>query len=319
MFVCRRDRVKEVLLKLLQPADRVSLLKVVAHMPLLSGDYESGRSFKGVEPALALGCDEDSGLILERLTEGERLKVYNVDRMESVANCIMDLLKSDLKSSNITGSVFTECLLHVAVVLCNATGYNASATAVAGRVKEMAEARVGLKRPEATGETNSDLLECEWSSSAAGQSEAYGNAVVLYLMAALCEQLSSEVLLQVELHRLMEAMSVVVGCHARFVSEEKSSGLLLMPMPDLDKLLGGPITLSVVFGLLSAILGGAREVCVCVCVSVCVCCVCVWYACVCVCERVVSDSLTSLPGGADGPPFADGIAASPGDPGCQVP
>ena len=265
---------KEVLLRLLQTADAamaVSLFKVLVHMPLLSGDGKSGRSFKGVEPALALSCDEHSGLVVERLTEGEEFKMYSVERMESAATCILDLLKSGLESGNIPGILFIECLLHVAVVLCRTIGYDASATAVGARVKEMTEAHLGSKRQEVTRDTNSDLLECELNPIAPSRREAYGNASVLYLMAALCEQMSREVLEQVELRKLLEMMSVVVSCHARFVSKGRSSSLLLVAGPDLEELLGGPITLSVVFGLLSAILSGAREVCLSVCVCVCVC------------------------------------------------
>ena len=104
--------------------------------------------------------------------------------------------------------------------------------------------------------------------------------------------MSSEVLLSVKIPHLLEAMSSIVSCHAHFVSpaSEKATttnttggldsqrpgkntsgkksaagrGLLLVGggggCGDLDELPGSSITLSMVLGLLSAILGGGREV-----------------------------------------------------------
>lgn len=101
--------------------------------------------------------------------------------------------------------------------------------------------------------------------------------------------MSSEVLLSVKMPPLLEAISSIVSCHARFVtpasdkatiiggsvgSQSPGSGgkkkgtagggrgllLVLGEGCDLDELPGGSITLSIVFGLLSAILGGGREV-----------------------------------------------------------
>lgn len=103
--------------------------------------------------------------------------------------------------------------------------------------------------------------------------------------------MSSELLLSVKIPLLLEAMSSIVGCHAHFVSPatEKAAttnildsqspgksnggkksaagrGLLLVVGGggegggDQDELPGSSITLSIVLGLLSAILGGGREV-----------------------------------------------------------
>ncbi len=71
---------------------------------------------------------------------------------------------------------------------------------------------------------------------------------------------------------LLEAMSSIISCHAYFVSPDTGKattigggggrGLLLVVGGgrNLDELPGSSITLSIVFGLLSAILGGGREV-----------------------------------------------------------
>ena len=97
--------------------------------------------------------------------------------------------------------------------------------------------------------------------------------------------MSNEVLQSVQLPLLLEAVSSIVGCHAHFVSPASdrttTSGipgggigsgskggiggerLLLVTAaggPNLDELPGSSITLSIVFGVLSAVLGGGREV-----------------------------------------------------------
>ena len=111
------------------------------------------------------------------------------------------------------------------------------------------------------------LLACEEPSHGLSHSQSYHNALVLYVTAALCEHMSNDILQGIgELCLLLEAISAIVGCHAHFVSDDSAGrnrgGLLLVPAacPDLEELPGGSISLSIVFGLLSALLGKEREV-----------------------------------------------------------
>lgn len=228
----------------------VLVLKFLAHIPL---EPQVGVEFKSLDPGVTLKYDE--GFSLKWLSGEERM---DMERMESIASCILDLLTTDLKASRLTGLLFTECLQQIAVTLCQTTGYDAADTSLQSRLERPPP---GLKQ-NPSDSTNSDLLECERNPEVLSRSEAYGNALVLYLTAALCEHMSNEVIEQVDLPLLIETISVVVKSHAHFASKGQSSDILLVIGPNLEKLFGESITLSIVFGLLSAILGGAREVCV---------------------------------------------------------
>ena len=208
---------------------------------------------------IALQCNKDGDLTVKCLSEEGRLESQDTERMESVANSVISLVETDLKYNCIPGLFFTECLQHIAVVLCRSTGHSASNTSLSSKVKKERNIQMHQKSDD----SSSTLLELEQVLEVPVHTEAYSNALVLYLIAALCEHMGDTVLQQSQLHDLIEVMSVIVNCHAQFVSEEPSQKpdiLLVTAGPDLEKLLGGSITLSMVFGLLSAILGGARQV-----------------------------------------------------------
>ena len=205
--------------------------------------------FRGVCPDLVLSCEEGCRLVVKQEEETDR---RNVEMMENIADHVINLLRSDLKSSNVPSLLFVDCLQYIAVVLCQRTGYSAVGTSMEERVHDQEIQR------QTSGISSLVLLECEQSIR-----DAFTDALVLYLTASLCEHMSGDVLETVELSQLIEVISVVVGCHARFISEWQKSNRsgMLVARPDLEGLLGGSITLNIAFGLLSAILGGARQVC----------------------------------------------------------
>ena len=97
--------------------------------------------------------------------------------------------------------------------------------------------------------------------------ESYRRSLALYLMAALSEENTSHVLEQTDTTALLEILAVAVECHAHItsrtnesLSSSSPSVSLLVVGPDLDHMLGGPITLSIALGYLSAILTGANQV-----------------------------------------------------------
>ena len=243
-------------MRLLKTLDTVTVLAFLKFITCMLAEQECEARFKPVCLGIALQYDgKDGSLTLEHLREEGRLESYNTGRMESVANCIVTLVESDLNSDQIPGLFFTECLQHIAVVLCKSAGHDASYTSLTGRTD-------GSQKHHTHDGSNSTLLELEQVLEVPTHTEAYSHTLVLYLIAALCERMSNEVLQQSQLHNLIEVISVIVNCHARFISEpgQNSDKLLVATEPNLEKLLGGSITLSIVFGLLSAILGGAREV-----------------------------------------------------------
>ena len=237
--------------------DTVTVLAFLKFMACMLTEHECEAGFKPMSAGIALQYRGDS-LTWEHLGEEGRLELYNTERMESVANCVVTLVESDLKSDQILGLFFTECLQHIAEVLCKSAGYNASDTPFSSKIEG---AQLSPKH-QTHDSSNSTLLELEQVLEVPTHTEAYSHALVLYITAALCERMSNEVFQQSQLQQLIGVMSVIINCHARFISEpcQKSDKLLVAAEPNLDKLLGGSITLSIVFGLLSAILGGAREV-----------------------------------------------------------
>ena len=247
------------LLKLLNTVtDVLSFLKFITCMPF---GCEREARFKAIHSSIALQCNKGE-LTVKCLSEEGRLESQDTERMESVANCVIHLVETDLKFNGLPGLFFTECLQHIAVVLCRATGHSASDTSLSSKVKRERSIQSN-QMDHKSDDSSSTLLELEQVLEVPVHTEAYSNALVLYLTAALCEHMGDTVLQQSQLHDLIEVMSVIVNCHAQFVSEEPSRTtdiLLVAAGPDLEILLGGSVTLSIVFGLLSAILGGAREV-----------------------------------------------------------
>ena len=249
-------------MKLLKSLDTVTVLAFLKFIACMPSNCEHEAGFKAVHSSVALQCNKNGDLTVKCLSEEGRLKSQDTERMESVANSVISLVETDLKYNCIPGLFFTECLQHIAVTLCRSTGHNASNTSLSSKVKKEGNIQ-SRQMHQKSDDSCSTLLELEQVLEVPVHTEAYSNALVLYLIAALCEHMGDTVLQQSQLHDLVEVMSVIVNCHARFVSKEpsqKSDILLVTAGPDLEKLLGGSITLSIVFGLLSAILGGARQV-----------------------------------------------------------
>ena len=262
-FIYCSVHARELLVRLLKLLDTVtdvlSFLKFIMCVPF---DCERKAGFKAVHSSIALQCNKDGELTVKCLSEEGTLESQDTERMESVANCVIQLVETDLKFNCLPGLFFTECLQHIAVVLCRSTGHSASDTSLSSKVERERSIQSNPMHQKSD-DSSSTLLELEQVLEIPVHTEAYSNALVLYLTAALCEHMGDTVLQQSQLHDLIKVMSVIVNCHAQFVSEEPSrtSDILLVTAgPDLEKLLGGSVTLSIVFGLLSAILGGAREV-----------------------------------------------------------
>lgn len=208
--------------------------------------------FETLSSSLILKCSDSTNEL--SLVHQNEESTQDVHQMERVGSCVLDLFKSNADVANQLGTFFLQCLEHLAEELCKTTNYksvkdlNVSQVTVAGREEK--------KNPK----SSSVLLDCEQDSHL----EAYNNALVLYITAALCEHVTEDVLKSADLHTLLTTISTVVGCHAHFCSntltKQHGSSILQITGPSLEELLGGPITLNIAFGLLSAILGGAREV-----------------------------------------------------------
>ena len=265
----------------------VSMTTVVTFLGFISGikDKDCNKlNFKELHPDLLLTCTKEANfkLTLETQSDIKTLQGLDTDKMESVGNCVLDLVECDFKSGPVPGLLFIKCLDHLSRQLCETTGYTPPSLSPGltsdtpppqqASTSIPSDAVVGVDKYSSQPTSSGLLLEYEKADhGSVSHTQAYHTALVLYVAAALCEHMSNELLKSVsELPHLLQAISVIVLCHAYFVSPEKaaaSSGgsrgqsLLLVGggPPDLDELPGSSISLSIVFGLLSAILGGGVD------------------------------------------------------------
>ena len=189
--------------------------------------------------------------------EGGGGRRWGVGRMESEGDAIVELVATVLKSNRLVGKFFTECLTFIAAVLCRDVGYQTGVASVQAEMKTQTPLKRLSSTSPLTSSTSSALLDIERGSN---RPEVFHLSLALYLTASLSERWTSEVLEQADVSRLLDTLSVVVECHAHLVTKKKckSSSLedLLTIQSDLDHMLGGPISLSITLGYLSALLSG---------------------------------------------------------------
>ena len=266
----------------------VSMTTVVTFLEFISGinrDKDCNElNFKGLHPDLLLTCTKEANfkLTVEPQSDNQTRQVLDTDKMESVGNCVLDFVECDFKSGPVPGLLFIKCLDHLSHQLCEKTGYtppslspgpNSDTPPQQASTSIPSDAAVSVDKYSSQPNSSGLLLEYEKTDhGSVSHTQAYHTALVLYVAAALCEHMSNELLKSVsELPHLLQAISVIVSCHAYFVSPERTpasgggsrgQSLLLVGggPPNLDELPGSSITLSIVFGLLSAILGGGVEV-----------------------------------------------------------
>ena len=258
---------KAVLVCILSSLDSAAALDFLRHLagmpPAAGSNVDRPVVWLSVSPSVAVQwlpeedrfsvrCEDDGG------EEGR----WSVGRMESVGQAMLELVGTEIKSGGLLGEFFLECLTRVAAILCLDVNYEPQLLSIRKEMKS-------LTLPETTKKSkyaSSALLAVEQKMSSPTQREAFHRSLVLYLTAALSENLTAAVLEQTDVAQLLEVLSVVVGCHAHFVTSKQGSPSpssssplnLLVVQPDLGELLGGPITLSIGLGYLSAILGAAE-------------------------------------------------------------
>lgn len=232
---------KDVLFKLLSVSESSV---VVSFLEIVSGVSEN-KQFKTLHPTLALNIINDAQEL--SLVYQNKAHSLGVDEMERIGNCVLEILKTNV--SDVVGVFFLQCLDHIAEELYKETNY----TMPNVLIPQSTPASVSTNKKSST-----VLLECEQNLGV----ESYNNTLVLYIIAALCEHMSNDVLNGADLRSLLLTISTIVGCHSHYFtqSSKKQEKMFQITGPSLESLLGGPITLSISFGLLSAILGGAREV-----------------------------------------------------------
>lgn len=249
------------LLNSLEPSTIIHLLRHLCGMPLTA---QATVEWVKVPSDITIefpseGCD---GLCVVN-GSGEN---WDVEKMEGVGEAILEFLWTLLKSKQLIGKFFIECFRFVIAVLCTDVDYQTQISSVQSEIKMQRSERMTSKSSSTS--TSSALLDLENKQCKPSQAEAFHRSLALYLTASLSENKTSEVLEQADTADLLEVLSVAIDCHAHLVTRKKcdtssspSLNSLLLVQPDLDQMLGGPITLSIALGYLSALLGGAIQVC----------------------------------------------------------
>ena len=244
----------------LDSMDKVKFLRHVAGMPPSTA---GGVKWIAVSPQVSLTYpSEGRGLSVGGGEEGE---MWSVERMERDGRAMIDLVGAVLRSSQLIGPFFVECLTCVVAILCEDLGYQPRVSRIRTEIKSRSSVEEHPKSSKPS--ASSVLLEVERRSGEVTRAESYRRSLVLYLTAALSEESTSHVLEQTDTTTLLEILAIAVECHAHIASRKNDSLSssspsvnLLVVGPDLDRILGGPITLSIALGYLSAILTGVNQV-----------------------------------------------------------
>lgn len=183
------------------------------------------------------------------------------------------LLQTDLNSDGVAGTFFTECLNHLAGLVSQNTKEgqkgdsnsddqeNAKARHYSN-LKDLTLSKADdSKLSDNSQASSSVLLECE-GLMPISLSELTDVASTLFITAALCEYMSEEVIEQAHLPSLLGACATILNSHARVLRAREEMGGVSVLQDDVggEELVGGSVSLNLVFGLLSAVLSGARRV-----------------------------------------------------------
>ena len=161
--------------------------------------------------------------------------------METMCEHVVHLLQSDFNSTGLIGDFFIKCLNHLAVVLGSG-------------LKPHPEAGLGTSEGQST--SSSALLECE-GVMPLSSSEVERGITVLSVTSALCEHMSERVLAEAPLPSLVAACKAVLNCHARCLEERGDVGDIRLSGTECcygDMMMGGHISLDMVFRLLTTVL-----------------------------------------------------------------
>lgn len=234
---------REILERILSAAsdsEVVQFLCCVCHIP-----HETSCQFKLLDPSLLFSCTGNP----PTLAVTRSAKAQELDIMEASGLCVVKLLQTSLRSRQLTGQFFNDCMSRLATIL-----------------REDAKLEVDCfsdrsKSLDSCSPSSSALLECERAMPKSSL-EVLSDAGTLYITAALCEHCSEVVLRETHLPSVLRACKTIIECHAAAVSQDRNtSKVRLIPgRSSRVEVTGGQVTLSICFGLVSAILGGAKTV-----------------------------------------------------------
>ena len=237
---------KEVLVQVLTMSDTATALSFFYHLVGIPLPNEPASVvFNELGPAVVITCSKNGVLgLYSRSSQGdhdvEEESIGECGKMEDTASAIVKLL-GDLKSCGVLGPCFLTAMGHLKMVL----------------EKESLPADMTREDEQVVKDSRSVLVEWEAERSRREGSSS-SSIMVLYVVAAICEQLGCELFEQVDIISLLPVLAGVVGSHVRCLKPSTTQQLLGASPVELT---GGPVTLSITLGLLSAILAQRSEVC----------------------------------------------------------
>lgn len=203
--------------------------------------YSIEITFIGLKHGIVLRV-VNSELIVEEKGEEDQLYYYNSSLMEDIGWCLNELLK-EMKSLSM--AVLLYCLEHMSSVL----------------TKESHLQEEPSHLDDSTNTSSQVLLQ--WEEEQQTSSDvSFTNTLILYLLASLCESmndhlqdtLTKSTTTIVVVSSLLHSLAIIIRAHAKWCSKGEVVVSRVAAGRKEESLTGGHVTLSIGFGLLSAIL-----------------------------------------------------------------
>lgn len=220
-----RPPVKEILIKCLKSNDSTIQLKLFHQLLRIPSEKSVQLDFKTI-PDKYIVTLEDDGIVLRASSETIIDKTKS-QIIEEMGNFIIDLLTDEnLIKNQLIGPVFTVCIDHLVLLLTNKSRLKTS--------------------------NDNDLLSLE------NVIHSSDSTLILFVTAAVCENIGERLLTEVDIPSLAQSLMNIIKCHTDNVKNKEK--IEVLPKQDCTVLIGGHVTLSIAFGLLSAILSTENKV-----------------------------------------------------------
>ena len=245
ILLCVSTDIQELMVGMLKPAD--TAIQMAFFDKLLHLQAGSSSTVQWLELSVRVKLSYSAGGMLMLETVAQPMSQPASERMEEVGSCILDLLRTDMKSCRLLGPLFVKCLQQLVSTLTHQSSgltYSEDASVV-GKVNSS---------------TSSALLELE--NNGTGPMASLSDAMALYTAAAICENMGNDLVEQVDRFSLLDAISSIISCHASISSLQ--ADVKVLPSYTMrvgpETLTGGTLTLSIALGLMSALLAGNKPV-----------------------------------------------------------
>ena len=232
---------KELLIKTIKSANIANQLALFRHLmgiPLPNLQKQKTTNLKSIPESHDLVMVDNSSLALR-----ESIKSTCSQRVTNLGASITELmLESELTAGGkLIGSMFIVIIKHLVSLLCSSLQIN---------IKTL----LPMDRANEDKGTSNVLLEME-----SRHSQSFSSTLVLYVAAALCENAGETILTEVDNVTLVGSLVAIIKCHA-INATRKLEVVRITEGNNVERLVGDHVTLSIAFGLLSAIMTANKEV-----------------------------------------------------------